>query len=263
MDKKAINKKDIKISFILTLLSTLGIVTIVLGQIDIIPDKLLETMSKTQIITISIMQSVIMAFLLSFIGLKLSRVVNLNRGLLGGIYSEHKDNQEKYKFNSNNIIISILMGFAFSVITILSDKFLFGPLIPEISNSKFTFDLLYFISSIFYGGIFEEIMLRLFFMSILTFILVKIFARRSENIPSYIYWIAIFITAILFGLGHLPATLMTFNVTSIVIIRMILLNGLGGVVFGYLYWKKGLEYSMISHIFYHLSTQLILMPILF
>lgn len=85
MDKKAINKKDIKISFILTLLSTLGIVTIVLGQIDIIPDELLETMSKTQIITISIMQSVIMAFLLSFIGLKLSRVVNLNRGLLGGI----------------------------------------------------------------------------------------------------------------------------------------------------------------------------------
>ena len=263
MDKKAINKKDIKISFILTLLSTLGIVTIVLGQIDIIPDELLETMSKTQIITISIMQSVIMAFLLSFIGLKLSRVVNLNRGLLGGIYSEHKDNQEKYKFNSNNIIISILMGLALSVIITLSDKFLFGPLIPEISNSKFTFDLRYLISAIFYGGIFEEIMLRLFFMSILTFILVKIFARRSKNISSYIYWIAIFITAILFGLGHLPATLMTFNVTSIVIIRMMLLNGLGGVVFGYLYWKKGLEYSMISHIFCHLSTQLILMPILF
>ena len=52
------------------------------------------------------------------------------------------------------------MGLALSVIITLSDKFLFGPLIPEISNSKFTFDLRYLISAIFYGGIFEERMQR-------------------------------------------------------------------------------------------------------
>jgi membrane protease YdiL (CAAX protease family) len=31
------------------------------------------------------------------------------------------------------------------------------------------------------------------------------------------------------------------------IIRNLILNSLGGIVFGWLYWKKGLEASMISH----------------
>jgi membrane protease YdiL (CAAX protease family) len=32
-----------------------------------------------------------------------------------------------------------------------------------------------------------------------------------------------------------------------VILRAVLLNGLGGIVFGYLYWKRGLEAAMIAH----------------
>lgn len=266
MNKKFLNKKDIKISLILTLLCALGIILSLLGQIDSIPTELLEIMSKAQVIAISFGQSVIMAFVLSFIGLKLSRTVNLNNGLLGWIYSDTKDNKEKYKLNSRNIISSILTGVVFASIAALSEKFIWGPKIPEIGATVFTFDPLDLLSGIFYGGIFEEVMLRLFFMSLIIFLLFKIFARKNKNtnIPSSIYWIAIFIAALLFALGHLPFTMITFSsVTSIVIIRMLLMNGLGGVIFGYLYWKKGLEYAMIAHIFYHIFTQLIWMPILF
>ena len=147
---------------------------------------------------------------------------------------------------------------------VLGDKFIFGPNIPELGLTVFKFDPLYLLSGIFYGGVFEEVMMRLFFMSLIVFVLFKIFIRKNTSIPTSFYWIAIIIATLLFAVGHLPATLITFsNVNAIVIIRMLLLNGLGGIVFGYLYWKKGLEYAIISHMFTHIFTQLVLLPIFF
>jgi membrane protease YdiL (CAAX protease family) len=55
------------------------------------------------------------------------------------------------------------------------------------------------------------------------------------------------IAAIVFGLGHLPATAMAMEITPAVILRAVLLNGILGVVFGWLFYRKGLEFAMISH----------------
>ncbi|MCK7526806.1 MAG: hypothetical protein MZV64_59015 [Ignavibacteriales bacterium] len=35
--------------------------------------------------------------------------------------------------------------------------------------------------------------------------------------------------------------------TPLVITRAIVLNGLAGIGFGWLYWKRGLEFAMIAH----------------
>ena len=68
--------------------------------------------------------------------------------------------------------------------------------------------------------------------------------------------------AILFGLGHLPTTATLVSLTAMVILRATVLNGIGGVVFGYLYWKRGLEAAMLAHfsadIVLHVLTPLIL-----
>ncbi len=180
--------------------------------------------------------------------------------MLEYIYSK-KEGKSKYKVDLKSVTSSILAG-----IMILSEKFIWGPNIPEVGGTVHSFDLLYLLSGMIYGGIYEEVLLRLFFMSLVTFILYKAFARKREkyNIPSSIYWIAIFISAILFGIGHLPATLASFSsVTTFVIMRMILMNGIGGTVFGYLYWKKGLEYSIIAHMFAHVFMQLVWLPLVF
>ena len=34
---------------------------------------------------------------------------------------------------------------------------------------------------------------------------------------------------------------------TVVVLRTLLLNGIAGVVFGWLYWKRGLEMAMLSH----------------
>ena len=35
--------------------------------------------------------------------------------------------------------------------------------------------------------------------------------------------------------------------TTLIIIRAVVLNGLLGLAFGYLYWKRGLESAMVAH----------------
>ena len=73
-------------------------------------------------------------------------------------------------------------------------------------------------------------------------------SRKRDGQPSLkILWLANVIVAILFGLGHLPATMLLFPLTPLVIARAIILNGLAGLAFGYLYWTRGLESAMLAH----------------
>lgn len=53
--------------------------------------------------------------------------------------------------------------------------------------------------------------------------------------------------AIIFGLGHLPSTSLFLPITTLVVVAAILLNGVAGIGFGFLYRKHGLEAAMIAH----------------
>lgn len=100
----------------------------------------------------------------------------------------------------------------------------------------------------FYGGIVEEILMRLFLVTTLVWIMWKLTKRSDEERPSSsIVWIAIFSAAVVFGLGHLPATAALTALTPVIIFRAVLLNGIGGIIFGWLFWKKGLEAAIIAH----------------
>ena len=99
----------------------------------------------------------------------------------------------------------------------------------------------------FYGGIAEEILLRLFVMSLFAWLGRFVGKTQVGKPTSTVFWIANILAAVLFGLGHLPATEMIIPLTPLVITRAILLNGIGGVIFGWLYWKRGLEAAMIAH----------------
>jgi len=74
--------------------------------------------------------------------------------------------------------------------------------------------------AMFYGGITEELMVRLFGMTLIVWLLTRITKKEKKEIPDIFYYIAIFLTAILFGLGHLPATIQVFGeLTSIIVTR--------------------------------------------
>jgi len=66
-------------------------------------------------------------------------------------------------------------------------------------------------------------------------------------LPSGVFWAANIVTALLFGLGHLPATAAIVPLTAPLVVRAVVLNGAAGLVFGWLYKRFGLEWAMASH----------------
>jgi membrane protease YdiL (CAAX protease family) len=96
----------------------------------------------------------------------------------------------------------------------------------------------------FYGGIAEELQLRLFLMTLIVWAVVKL-TRRAPG-PA-LFWIAILAAALLFGAAHLPAAAKIWPLDTVVVLRTIALNGVGGMVFGWLYWKQGLESAVLGH----------------
>ena len=109
-----------------------------------------------------------------------------------------------------------------------------------------------------YGGITEEILTRLFLVTLLAWTL-SWFSHLGDGKPSNLaMWIAIVSAAIIFGLGHIPAVLASTPFSFFILARAILLNGIYGTLFGYLYWKRGLESSMMSHFTSDLLVHVIL-----
>ncbi len=115
----------------------------------------------------------------------------------------------------------------------------------------------YLLASVLYGGVIEEVMLRLFNMSLVAFLLHKIFGRKSERPSTAILVAANVIAALLFAAGHLPATAMLMGLTPMIVFRCFLLNGGFGLLFGWLYRKYGLRYAMIAHGGCHVVSKLI------
>jgi len=109
---------------------------------------------------------------------------------------------------------------------------------------------------ILYGGFTEEILLRWGLMTFLVWIFSRV-ARRSDQAsdkppgPSIVI-AAIFISAVVFGLGHLPiASALAGGLTVPLVVYVATANALFGIVAGFLYWRRGLEAAMLAHMCAH------------
>jgi hypothetical protein len=99
----------------------------------------------------------------------------------------------------------------------------------------------------FYGGVDEEILTRLFLLTLFAWIGLRFFQKQKVRLAPATFWIANGLAAVLFGLGHLPAASRVMQITPEVVVVALVLNGIAAVSFGYLYWKRGLESAMIAH----------------
>jgi membrane protease YdiL (CAAX protease family) len=99
----------------------------------------------------------------------------------------------------------------------------------------------------FYGGIAEEILCRLFLMTLLVWISSKIKKTHDGGPTKTGIWVAIVLSSIVFGLGHVPITSEIIALSPAVAGRAVLLNVVAGIIFGWLYQKYGLESAMVSH----------------
>ncbi len=97
------------------------------------------------------------------------------------------------------------------------------------------------------AGVTEEVLLRLFVMTLLAWLGRFLLRRRDERPTAAVLWSANLLAALLFGAAHLPAQAAVSALTPVVVIAVIGLNAMGGVVFGWLYATRGLESAMVAH----------------
>ncbi len=108
------------------------------------------------------------------------------------------------------------------------------------------------LTRLLYGGISEEVLIRWGLMTFLVWLPYRTIQKGEGTVWTGYYVVAIVISAIIFGLGHLPLAGVLFpTVTAPLVAYVIIGNALFGVVAGYLYWKRGLESAIIAHMVLH------------
>lgn len=156
------------------------------------------------------------------------------------------------------LLATLIIGVVGGVVMICADLLVFGKyeqaLIDSYANKP---SIPFMLASITQGAVMEEVMLRLFWMTLVAFVLHLLFERKREEASTVVLVVANVVAAMLFAAGHLPATEMTFGLTPILVFRCFLLNGGFGLAFGWLYRKFGLRYAMIAHGACHVVSKLI------
>jgi hypothetical protein len=95
------------------------------------------------------------------------------------------------------------------------------------------------------AGIREELWLRLGVMTPLVWLGAKA-TRRGEPSPAVV-WVANGLAAALFAAIHLPQASAFFGLSGPVLAFVLVGNGLPGLAFGWLYWRRGLLAAMAAH----------------
>lgn len=103
-----------------------------------------------------------------------------------------------------------------------------------------------------YGGVTEEVLMRWGVMTTLAWAGTRLLRVPVGDAPPRVMWAAIVLSAVLFGLGHVPALLAgTAGIGAPAIVAAVAANALFGVVAGYLFWRHGLEMAMAAHLLAH------------
>ena len=153
---------------------------------EILNDAISQLGSVEILIAVTTVQTVMYASVCGFFGYILTSQIGLTK---------------PFTFKKKSLIASLLFGTGLGVL-IGVDHFISGAIYPEIQTTNISsFSLNGVIASILYGGIIEEVMLRFFFMSLISFIIWKLFFRKYDNnsIPQKVFIIANVIAALIFA----------------------------------------------------------------
>lgn len=177
---------------------------------------------------------------------------------IGIVLSKKVDLWNDFKIDKKAIITTIIVTIIGALVLFPGDKLIFGTLNTWVSEQYTVKPTIYkMIGGLLVGGIAEEVMMRLFFMSLVAFIISKIL--KKKEIPTIVFIIANIVAALLFAAGHLPSTATMTTLTPILIIRCFLFNGGLGLAFGYLYRKYNIRYAIVSHGLCHLIADILML----
>lgn len=231
------------VMFLLGLSGVLSMLTMEIPLSEEVLNLLLEKFTLQQIEFLKLINPLMMLIGAVVLGVIFHEKVYLEVPLIKGIikksHSYHLSSIFKYG-TIGGVIAGVLLTVIATVFTSLSPQ--------EITKLAATMKPT-MAARFLYGGITEEILMRFGLMTFIIWLLSKIF----KSYPNSIYWTGILLTAFIFALSHLPVAFQTLGNPSVALLSYILIgNSIGGIIFGWLYWKKGLEAAFVAHITAHI-----------
>lgn len=237
---------------VLFIASLIGSAAVLPYSLRLLPQDKPLRFSKSVLFLLALLQGAIIFALVTGFGLWISHRIGLGSPYVESWLSGMAAPQ------ATGLLIALVMGIIVGAVLLAAD-FGFLPYWPQALRDMTLKTTLpeNFLASL-YGGINEELLVRLFGFSLVSWLLLFVFHQTIV-----VFWIANIITTILFGLGHLPALKgLLGTVPRTMIVRSLLLNAPVGLVCGWLFWTYGIEAAMVAHfsadIVYHVFGTVVL-----
>lgn len=236
-------KQDAIVAAIWGVLAGLSVAAVIPYLLQLAPDVAKKIPVPLPVLaTLQAAQAFLLLGLLSFLGLRMGHAVGLGSPLMRSLVERSAPAWQELR-PLRSVVVGVLAALVVIAASRVLDPLLPAPLHP-IADPGAGRSALNGLLASFYGGIAEELQLRLFLMTLL----VWLFSRFGRNkAGSATYWVAIAIASLLFGIGHLPAAAQVWGLDAIVIVRTVALNAIAGIAFGWLFWKRGIEMAMLAH----------------
>lgn len=240
-----------------------------IGSIAILPFglRILKESQKSRslkmplwmLLVLSFLQNAVLFAAVTGIGLITAQQIGHGAPLIEAIIMGKGLNQILISSLLLSLFLGVIAGFVLLIIDLI-----FLPYFPEklLATALKTTQLENFTASI-YGGINEEILMRLFGLSIIAWLLSKVWPTSTNLSTSIVFWLANLVIAIIFAIGHLPTLKKLLGtISSFILARTLILNTPIGLLCGWLYWYYGIEAAIIAHfsadIIYHIGGSMVL-----
>lgn len=233
----------------------LALIPMVMSQLELLPPELVDLPTPV-IIALSLLNPLILLAIGVAVGVLLAHRVGLRslvaeRVRQGAAIWPHLLPQLLMAFGAGLIFAVVVLGLDALIDPFANTDLANGPAAGETATIGALLTQL--VLGLLYGGIVEELMLRWGMMTLLVWIGWRVLQRGQGHPRPALVWAANILAALLFGIGHLPAMATMVALTPLIIFRTVLLNALGGVLFGWLFWRRNLETSMVAHAAAHVG----------
>ena len=211
-----------------------------------------------------LINSILPVSLLGGIGLVLANRIGLGMPFIEGWI---KREPTTYRFRQitaialiSSVVLVLLALFLHSVVFDPPLNALLEKMGISTPNQIDTPPLYGFLASIS-AAINEEILFRLFGLSLLAWLGGLLFHDSDGRPKQIVFWTANILFALAFGVAHIPTeAAIGLPLNPLIITSTLVLNGIGGLAFGWLFWTFGLESAMLAHFFAD-AIKLTLIPV--
>jgi hypothetical protein len=240
--ERAPRRLDLRLLGTLVLAAAVGAAAIVPYQLATMAHAIEEAgLTPAAFAVATIGSGTLLAAIAALLGLWLGPRVGLGAPLLAALVRGRVDRSAW----ASALALAVPAGALVAGAVVAIDLAL-APWLPDVAGGAPVPLALRYLASL-YGTVNEELLLRLGLLTAVAWLLARA-TRSSAPLGRPLLWVATVVAAVGFGAAHLSAVAAAVPLDALVVARTIGLNASLGLVFGWLYWSRGLAAAMAAHL---------------